>query len=354
MGKVTVIPKGIRINSNVNIFDKKAFKNRFAREDEKIVLFVGNLDYDKGVPLLIEAARMILNERWDVKFVVVGTGDSSEELKSICRRNNIENKVLFTGALSDEDKDKLYNIAEVTVFPGTYKPFGKETVEAMLAGCPVIVADTEKVVDPIIHKVNGLKMLKGNPESLKDNINIAIDDLPLRPILVKNAKEMLKSRYCWKAVAKEIESRYKDIIEEVKGTSWSREKVEEVLESEVEVKNIIEKNEEINKIVEVDKIEEKETEIETESKIEKEEKVLEHVEPAEKEEKSKPIEKEEKKSTKTVTKNTTTRGRKPRKTTTKKTTATKAKKVEEKVEEVVDKNKDKKEEAVITEIEVKE
>ena len=354
MGKVTVIPKGIRINSNVNIFDKKAFKNRFAREDEKIVLFVGNLDYDKGVPLLIEAARMILNERWDVKFVVVGTGDSSEELKSICRRNNIENKVLFTGALSDEDKDKLYNIAEVTVFPGTYKPFGKETVEAMLAGCPVIVSDTEKVVDPIIHKVNGLKMLKGNPESLKDNINIAIDDLPLRPILVNNAKEMLKSRYCWKAVAKEIESRYKDIIEEVKGTSWSREKVEEVLESEVEVKNIIEKNEEINKIVEVDKIEEKETEIETESKIEKEEKVLEHVEPAEKEEKSKPIEKEEKKSTKTVTKNTTTRGRKPRKTTTKKTTATKAKKVEEKVEEVVDKNKDKKEEAVITEIEVKE
>ena len=334
MGKVTVIPDGIEIDDNVNVFDKKVFKNRFAREDEKIVLFVGNLDSDKGVPLLIEAARMILKERWDVKFVVVGTGDSSEELQSICRRNNIENKVLFTGTLSDEDIEKLYSIADVTVFPGTYKPFGKETVEAMLAGCPVIVSDTENVVDPIIHKVNGLKMLKGNPESLKDNINIAIDDLSLRPILIDNAKEMLKSRYCWKSVVKQVESRYKDILEEVKGTNWSREKVEEVSEIEVEAKNVVEKEE-----ANVDKIEEKEIEIKNDNKTEKKEVEVKN---------DSKIEKEEKKPVKAEKKSTTTKGRKTRKTTTKKTTATKTKKVENKVD------KAEKEKAVIAEAEVKE
>ncbi|WP_294359290.1 glycosyltransferase family 4 protein [uncultured Clostridium sp.] len=322
MGKVTVIPKGIYINSSVNVFDKKIFKNRFASEDEKIVLFVGNLNYDKGIPLLIESARMILNERWDVKFVVVGTGDGSEELKSICRRNNIENKVLFTGELSDEDKERLYNIADVTVFPGTYKPFGKETIDAMLAGCPVVVADTEKVVDPIIHKVNGLKMLKGNPESLKDNINIAIDDSLLRPILVENAKEMLKSKYSWKSVAKEIESRYKDILEEVKGTNWSREKVVEVVKDEIESKNVILDSTEVNVIKKVEKIEEKEAKID----VPKEE-PLKETKSLKKE--SKVIEPEEKKTTKTVAKSATTRGRKPRKTTAKKTTTAKEKKVEE-------------------------
>lgn len=323
LGKVTVIPDGINIKSNSNTFDKKAFKNRFAREDEKIVLFVGNLNYDNGITLLIEAARMLLNKRGDVKFVVVGVGDSIKELESICKRNNIENKVLFTGALSDEDIDNLYSIADVTVFPGTYKPFRKETVEAMLAGCPVIVSDTENIVDPIIHKVNGLKMLKGNPESLKDNINIAIDDVNLRPIVVENAKKMLEENYCWKSVANTVQLRYKDILEEVKGTNWSREKVENISENKIEVKNVIDNSDKTSKLSDGDKVTEKEVKVEGDSK--------------------------KKKSTKTETKTSTTRGRKPRKTTTRKTTATKTKKVEE-----VEKSKDDKEEAVITEIEAKE
>ena len=133
---------------------------------------------------------------------------------------------------------------------------------------------------------------------------------------------MLKSKYSWKSVAKEIESRYKDILEEVKGTNWSREKVVEVVKDEIESKNVILDSTEVNVIKKVEKIEEKEAKID----VPKEE-PLKETKSLKKE--SKVIEPEEKKTTKPVAKSATTRGRKPRKTTAKKTTTAKEKKVEE-------------------------
>ena len=77
----------------------------------------------------------------NVKFVVAGGGDFRFDLADRARRNGVGDWFIFPGRISDEDRDRLYKVADVAVFPSLYEPFGIVALEAMAAGSPVVVSD---------------------------------------------------------------------------------------------------------------------------------------------------------------------------------------------------------------------
>jgi len=139
-------------------------------DNEKIILFMGRLVYEKGVQTLISAMPKILSHYHDSKLVIAGKGGMIDELRAQVNSLGLGNKVYFTGYLGSKDVQKMYKCSDVSVFPSTYEPFGIVALEAMLSGTPVVVSDIGGLNEIVEHGVNGMKSYAGNPNSLADSI----------------------------------------------------------------------------------------------------------------------------------------------------------------------------------------
>ena len=99
----------------------------FFADDRPTAVYVGKLSAEKGVSLLIEAAR-----RLDLRTVVVGFGPARAELESMAGDN-----VLFTGPLDHRHLAHLWPLADVSVVPSVFpEAFGMVAAEAAACGSP--------------------------------------------------------------------------------------------------------------------------------------------------------------------------------------------------------------------------
>ena len=94
-----------------------AFRNMYALPQEKIVFSVGRVVFEKGLHLLVKAMPSILAQEPSTKVVIAGKGPELEALRSSAWSLGVGEKVLLTGFISDEDRDKLFKVASCAVFP---------------------------------------------------------------------------------------------------------------------------------------------------------------------------------------------------------------------------------------------
>lgn len=293
--KIWVIPNGIEPEKFNFAFDWLEFRRRYAEDNEKIIFYVGRHVFEKGIHFLIEAAGGIVKGYNNTKFVIAGTGPMTEELKNRVRQMGIEQKVLFVGYMNDEDRDKLYRVANVAVFPSLYEPFGIVALEAMAAGCPVVVSDTGGLSEIVDHKVNGLKAITGSTESLIDNVSELLYDENLVNTVKENAVKTVYEKYTWDKVAELTESMYGMVRDEARGTDWEikrednkydiiakvteelRDKIKEKLK--IELKDNVEKEleEQLKDKVEKNLIDKLKSKVEEKLKVELKDKVVEEL-----------------------------------------------------------------------------
>ena len=149
---VTVIPNGIDPRDLEPVSgDLKALRARFAAPEDRLVLLVGRLVYEKGFHVALDALAPVARRLGNVRFVVAGTGTAETELKRQARRLGLGQRGSFLGWVGDDMLHSLYRVAEVVVVPSIYEPFGLVALEAMASGCVCIVADTgglKEVVPP--------------------------------------------------------------------------------------------------------------------------------------------------------------------------------------------------------------
>lgn len=209
--KINIISNGIDIDEFSFEFNKGEFRKKYAKEDEKIIFFVGRHVYEKGLHVLVETAPEILKENDKVKFIIAGTGFMTEELKDRVTQMKLEDKIIFIGYIDDFEKNKLYKVANAVVVPSIYEPFGIVALEAMAAGCPVIVSNTGGLLEIVNHKVNGLTFINESRESLKDNVCELLEDKTLYNRLRRNALKEIQKKYSWHSIGKKTEKLYLQI-----------------------------------------------------------------------------------------------------------------------------------------------
>lgn len=210
--KINVIPNGVSA-SNFTVSERDYdFRRRYAMDNEKIILFMGRLVYEKGVQNLIAAMPKILRNYHDAKLIVAGKGGMLGELQQEVRNLGLGNKVYFTGQLSPKQVQKMYKCADIAVFPSTYEPFGIVAIESMLLGVPTVVSDVGGLNEIVDHGVNGMKSYAGNPNSLADSILTLLFDHKLCDTIVKNAKQKVKTQYNWTKIAQDTHFTYQKAI----------------------------------------------------------------------------------------------------------------------------------------------
>ena len=181
-------------------------------DNEKIILFLGRLVYEKGVQHLIAAMPKILNGYHDSKLVICGKGGMLDELKAEAERLGISQKVYFAGYMQGKDVQRMYKAADIAVFPSTYEPFGIVALEAMLSENPVVVSDVGGLNEIVQHKENGMKSYAGNPNSIADSILELLYDHKLCADITKRAKNRVRNEYNWNKIAQDTHFAYQKAI----------------------------------------------------------------------------------------------------------------------------------------------
>ena len=211
-GSVEVIPNGIDPMDLVPVDDLDTLRGKFAEPDERLILLVGRLVYEKGFHLALEALPGIIETLGNVRFLVAGSGTAEADLKAQATKLGLADHGRFLGWIGDDALHSLYRIADLTVVPSLYEPFGLVALEAMASGCPCIVADTGglREVVPEGDKV-GLRFNGGDAEHLAIMIERLLSDDILRDRLVAEASEHVLS-FDWADVARSTAVVYRDLL----------------------------------------------------------------------------------------------------------------------------------------------
>jgi glycogen(starch) synthase len=210
--RITAIPNGIDPGDLRPLDDLPALRARYARPEEKLVLMVGRLVYEKGFHLALDAMPRLIERVGAVRYLVAGTGTADAELRAQARELGIASRGTFLGWTGDELLHSLYRIADLCVVPSLYEPFGLVALEAMASGCPTIVADTGglREVVPRGRRV-GLRFRARDSGSLARMAEQLLRDDTLRDRLVAEAGEHVL-RFDWADVARQTQRVYAGLL----------------------------------------------------------------------------------------------------------------------------------------------
>lgn len=217
--RVKVIPNGVDLSVYEKEFDKGKFRRRFASSEEKIVLFVGRLVYEKGVQTLVGAIPKILS-RVNAKFVIVGDGGMKEPLMRQVANMRLSHKVMFTGFLDEESLARLYRIADVCVVPSLYEPFGITALEAMAARTPLVASNTGGLSEIVEHDKTGTGVFAGNEGSVAWGVTRVLLDPGYANWIKSNAYRKALEVYDWAEIGRETKQFYEGVLNEYDGGSW--------------------------------------------------------------------------------------------------------------------------------------
>ncbi|HTU15363.1 MAG TPA: glycosyltransferase family 4 protein [Solirubrobacterales bacterium] len=169
-GRISVIPNGIDPDDLPadDPVELARLRSEFAKPDENLVLLIGRLVYEKGFQLALEAMPEVIKALPNTRFLVAGSGTHEAELHKQAEELGLMAHGTFLGWIGDDVLHSLYRIADLTVVPSIYEPFGLVALEAMASECPCIAADTGGLREVVPLEGAGLRFRASDPEHLAE------------------------------------------------------------------------------------------------------------------------------------------------------------------------------------------
>ncbi len=200
--------------------ERDSYRKKFAKKNEKIVLYAGRFVPEKGIHVLLNAAGIVIAQEPNTKFIIVG-GGNRDNFESFAKWYGIEKNVIFTGYQNRSVLQKLYHIADVATFPSLYEPFGIVALEAMASRVPVVASDAGGLKEIVLNNYTGTSCYKGDYQSLAWAILKVFQNNELAEELVQNAYSRLEKCFCWSNLAIQTFNTYDNVWNSYINSSWS-------------------------------------------------------------------------------------------------------------------------------------
>jgi glycosyltransferase involved in cell wall biosynthesis len=160
--------------------DLNNFRVKYHLPDNPTVLYLGRVDKDKSIDVLVKAAAEVIKKA-NVHFVIAGSGDEIENIIQSTEDLGIRNYFTFLGRLDHESDDflQIYKSSSLFAIPSTIETQSLVTLEAMSSGLPVVAADANALPELVKPKINGYLFRPGNHRELSNYILKIIKDKDL-------------------------------------------------------------------------------------------------------------------------------------------------------------------------------
>ncbi|MFZ1767713.1 MAG: glycosyltransferase family 4 protein [Caldilinea sp.] len=218
--KTVVIPNGINIAEMTRCAEEQRtlLRQRYAPDNERLLLYVGRIVHEKGLHVLIRAMPRILADYPNTRLLVVGK--NGEKYWPLAYELNVEKSINFLGFVSDDERDCLYAIVDAAIFPSLYEPFGIVALEAMAAGASVVASSVGGLAEVVHHKENGLTIYPNDPMSIVWAVNQLFSHPTADEERRHRAQVEVEEKYAWRHIAKSTAALYNQVVRERRNTEW--------------------------------------------------------------------------------------------------------------------------------------
>jgi glycosyltransferase involved in cell wall biosynthesis len=209
--KFFIIPNGIDISEFKDLPAKENLKKRYSiSRDKKVILFLGRINWKKGLDILTDAYCKLAKERKDVHLLIVGPDeeDYGQKVKKWFRNyglkyvdNGLKNKdyetdsrITFTGMLTGRDKLEVLSGSDIFVLPSYSENFGMAVIEAMACRVPVIISNKLGIQNEIRQNKAGI-ITEINTKILQRDIEGLLDNESLGREIAENGNKLVRDHY---------------------------------------------------------------------------------------------------------------------------------------------------------------
>jgi glycosyltransferase involved in cell wall biosynthesis len=214
--KVVLRYNGIDVPGTLDRGSPGTFRAKWGiRSDELIVLFLGRLIPRKGADVLIDAFAQACAEKG--RLVIAGPeGEPGYRatLEKRAREAGIGSKVIFTGALYDQDKQSVLADADIFVLPSRYENFANSAAEAISFGVPVIITEFCGIRS-LVRGRAGLVVAPGKA-ALAKALSDLISDSELYAKLKAGCSEVA-AELGWDRLTEQMEGYYEEVLSGANG-----------------------------------------------------------------------------------------------------------------------------------------
>jgi len=212
--KVRIVPNGVDPEEfkPVAETDREGGRRRFGLGSEPCVLFVGSLIPRKGLPFLVEAAKKIVKEHSETKFVIVGEGPLKSQLLSNLETANLSGNFTFLGNVKEDMLPTLYNCADVLALPSIQEGQGIVLLEAQASAKPVVAFDVGGVNEAVRNGETGLLVKRGSSEELADALLKLLSDKVLREKMGASGRRFVIENFNWDICAQKMLNVYREAL----------------------------------------------------------------------------------------------------------------------------------------------
>jgi glycosyltransferase involved in cell wall biosynthesis len=191
-----------------NAVDIDLFRPCGEREDD-LVVWVGRFVPEKGVEYLIEAAKVVVDQRRHARFLLIGYGPLKSKIVKMASDYGLLGKsVVITGPLDRVEIAKIVSRSSVFAFPSLKEGMPLSLLEAMASGNAVVASDIQGVNEVAENDYDAVLVSPKSPSDLASSILMLLDDKGLRRRLAENARKKVQENCSWSNVLAKLDRVY--------------------------------------------------------------------------------------------------------------------------------------------------
>lgn len=207
---IETVLNGVDGFSEIADEEKQALRKKYKiKPDEITIGYLARIEELKGHRYFIEAAEMLKEKPY--RFLIMGSGSYEETAKNLVKELGLEEKVIFTGFISEVSK--MLNIIDVQINASYLsETTNLSLLEGMSLGIPTVATKCGGTPKMIQDWENGLLVEKADSEALAKGIEAILEDKEKFKQMQENAKKIFQERYTSKVYAKNIEKIYESMV----------------------------------------------------------------------------------------------------------------------------------------------
>jgi glycosyltransferase involved in cell wall biosynthesis len=208
--KVVTVPNGVDTKRFQTPFDRKAVREALGvAEDEVLVGCVGRMAEQKDPRTFLEAAKLLIRVRPNVRCIFVGDGPLFEEMKSFADGLNLGDRLLLPGFR--RDVENILRALDVFVLNSLWEGMPFALLEAMCVGLPIVVTNIKGNRECADESCSLLVRPK-SPDEIKDGVLRLVDNSELAAGLGQRARQRFEENFAEERMLEKTFALYEKVL----------------------------------------------------------------------------------------------------------------------------------------------